>query len=66
MNTTDSALVKRSTLQTNEGDIRSVAPVINVICREVLLNKVGILGLVAQRSYDPGLVRMVIFIRTIY
>ena len=49
MSSIEAALVKRSTLETEEEMTKSVGPIIDIVLREVTLNKVGALELLGTK-----------------
>jgi hypothetical protein len=49
MNSIESELVKRSTLKTEEGMTKSVGPIIDIVSREVTLNKIGAIELLGTK-----------------
>ena len=65
MSSIESELVKRSTLKTEEGMTKSVGPIIDIVSREVILNKIGAIELLGTKIIRSGLVRIVIVMKTI-
>ncbi len=49
MNSIESELVKKSTLKTEEGMTKSVGPIIDIVSREVTLNKIGAIELLGTK-----------------